>query len=121
VGRKGRRARHERRDPDSAGPVERVSPEAKREAKAEQKRRAAFEESRRRLNTRRNVIGLIGLIPLVASLFAVPFPFDVLGLASRDVWLLLWAAVFGSFLGLTIRLVLDRRRFERGARSERPA
>jgi len=43
------------------------------------------------------------------------------GRGPRDGWLLVWAALFGSFLGLTIRLVLERRKFERGAADGRPA
>ena len=42
--------------------------------------------------------------PLDALLCAIP----------RDVLLLAWAALFGSFLGLTIRLIRERRKFERG-------
>jgi hypothetical protein len=35
----------------------------------------------------------------------------------QEWWLAIWAALFGSFLGITIRLVLQRRKFERGAAS----
>ena len=45
----------------------------------------------------------------------------MVGISPRDGWLLVWAALFGSFLGLTIRLVLERRRFERAAANGRPA
>jgi hypothetical protein len=112
VGRRRRRTRRER----SEEPRERVAPEVRHAAKAEQKRLAAFEESRRRLDRRRNVIGALGFIPLAAVFLGVPFgPLDAFGISPRDGWLLVWAILFGSFIGLTIRLVLERRRFQRAA------
>lgn len=90
--------------------------------KAEERRRAKYAEDRKRLERRRAVVGLLALLPLAAWAVPLPFgPLDFLGLPPRDGWLLVWAALFGSFLGLTIRLVLERRRFERAAATERPA
>ena len=90
--------------------------------KAEQKRRAEYEEGRRRLERRRAVIGVLSLFPLAAPYIGIPFgPLDFLGVPSSEGWFLVWGACFGSFLGLTIRLVLERRRFQRGAATERPA
>jgi hypothetical protein len=81
------------------------------------KRRAAFDAQQRKLGRRRTVVGMLGFIPLVASLVCgTGTPLDVLCLIPREYWLLIWAALFGSFLGLTIRLILERRRFERGSR-----
>jgi hypothetical protein len=124
VGRRRRHARRAERETERrAGREARPEPvavEEKRSAKVEQRRREKYEQDRRRLVRRRTVIGAIGFVPLLASLFNVPFgPLDFLGMSPRDGWLLVWAALFGSFLGLTIRLVLERRRFERGAASGR--
>jgi hypothetical protein len=65
---------------------------------------------------------VLGIVPLVASL-ACGFgpPFDALCLVPREAWVLIWAALFGSFLGLTIRLYLERRRFQRGTTGGRAA
>jgi hypothetical protein len=121
VGRKRRRERRGERDardparvPTAEGP--------KRVVKAEERRRAKYAEDRRRLERRRLILGLLGLIPLGAWALQLPFgPLDFIGIPPRDGWLLFWAALFGSFLGLTIRLVLERRKFERGAPNGRPA
>ena len=88
----------------------------KRRADREQeKRRAAFAAQQRRLARRRTTIGALGFVPLVASLGCGAGTFlDALCVVPREVWLLIWAALFGSFLGLTIRLIRERRRFERG-------
>ena len=78
------------------------------------KRRRAYLEQRRRLGQRRTVVGFLGFVPLLASLgCGTGTPLDVFCFLPRDVWLLVWAALFGSFLGLTIRLILDRRRFNK--------
>ncbi len=78
--------------------------------------RAAFTQSQRKTARRRTVVGALGFIPLAATF--VPCgsagPFDLICAIDRQWWLLIWAAIFGSFLGLTIRLVLERRRFARG-------
>jgi hypothetical protein len=63
-----------------------------------------------RLKRFRTVVGFLGLIPLVGSLacdgglpvFCVPWTW----------YMAIWAAVFGAFVGLSIRLVRERRRFE---------
>jgi hypothetical protein len=113
----GRRRRRARRAAESVVPAE-----PKRVAKVEQRRRAQYEQERRRLVRQRTVILVLGLIPFVAAVVNLPFgPLDFLGLSPRDGWLMVWAALVGSFLGLTIRLVLERRRFERGAANGRPA
>lgn len=62
-------------------------------------------------------MGLLGVFPLVASLGCGSGTFiDVLCVVPREWWLLIWAGLFGSFLGLTIRLVLERRRFQKAER-----
>jgi hypothetical protein len=119
----GRKRRRERRRNGAAHRADVPAAERPpRVDKAEERRRAKYAEDRKRLERRRMVIGTLGFIPLAAWALQVPFgPLDFLGIPPRDGWLLIWAALFGSFLGLTIRLVLERRRFKRGAASERPA
>jgi hypothetical protein len=120
VGRKRRRERRADRDTHVLARAEHAEP--KRVVKAEERRKAKYSEDRKRLERRRNVVGLLAVIPLAAWAVQLPVgPLDFIGVPARDGWLLVWAALFGSFLGLTIRLVLERRRFERGAASERPA
>jgi hypothetical protein len=74
--------------------------------------RALAEHTRReaRLKRYRTVVGFLGVVPLAGSLAC-----DV-GLATVCVplswYMAVWAAVFGAFVGLSIRLVRERRRFE---------
>jgi len=95
----------------------------KRAIRDTEKRRATFDAGQRRLARRRNFVGFLGFAPLVASLgCGTGTPLDaVLCALPRELWLLIWAALFGSFLGLTIRLVLERRRFEKAERGARPS
>jgi hypothetical protein len=87
----------------------------KRTVREAEKRRLDYAQRRQRVQRQRNVIGFLGLVPLVFSLgCGTGTPFDTLCFLPRDVWLFVWAALFGSFIGLTIRLILERRRFERG-------
>jgi hypothetical protein len=119
VGRKRRRER--RGDRDTHAPAD-TAEAPKRVVKAEERRRAKYADDRKRLERRRTIAGLLAIIPLGAWALQLPFgPLDFIGVSPRDGWLLIWAALFGSFLGLTIRLVLERRKFERGAASGRPA
>lgn len=69
-----------------------------------------FKERETRLKRYRTMAGFLGLIPLAGSLacdggllvFCVPWSW----------YMAIWAAVFGAFVGLSIRLVRERRRFE---------
>lgn len=93
----------------------------KKRADREAARRVAqFQEQQRRLSRRRNILGVLGLIPLLAFA-SCDTPLALLCAVPRDWLLLIWAAAFGSFLGLTIRLVLERRRYERAAAGGRTA
>lgn len=119
----GRKRRRERRaEHDARGPLRTAGATPKRADKTEERRLAKVAEDRKRLERRRTIIGLLALIPLGAWAVQLPFgPLDFIGVPPRDGWLLVWAALFGSFLGITIRLVLERRRQTRGATNERPA
>ena len=82
--------------------------------------------AQQRLGRRRNFVGLLGFVPLAASFAAslgcsTGTPLDLFCAIPRDIWLLIWAALFGSFLGLTIRLILERRKFIRGTTGGRTA
>ena len=117
MGRKRRRERREAYESRAAG-----ADAPKRPDKTVERLRAKYADDRRRLERRRTIVGLLALIPLAAWALQLPFgPLDFLGVPARDGWLLVWAALFGSFLGITIRLILERRRFARGAANERPA
>ncbi|MDQ2912041.1 MAG: hypothetical protein M3T56_02180 [Chloroflexota bacterium] len=104
------RRRRERRDAIEHRPA---APD-KRDKRSEDKRRQAFEADQRSLRRRRTFIGALGFIPLVGALgcgAGVQLSCQV----PQEWWLAIWAALFGSFLGITIRLFLTRRRFLRGA------
>ena len=63
-----------------------------------------------RLKKYRTVVGFVGLVPLVGSLACDG---GLLLLCIPWSWYMaVWAAVFGAFVGLTIRLVRERRQFE---------
>jgi membrane associated rhomboid family serine protease len=116
----GRKRRRERRERDAQVVSGAEAP--KRVDKTDERRRAKYAADRKRLERRRTIIGMLALIPLAAWAVQLPFsPLGFIGLPPRDAWLLIWAALFGSFLGLTIRLILERRRFERAAANGRPA
>ena len=91
---------------------------ASRPKRAERKAvdlRAAFEAEQIKTKRRRTIFGMLGFVPLALSLgCGTGTPLDAFCVIPRDVLLLVWAALFGSFLGLTIRLILERRKFERG-------
>ena len=68
-----------------------------------------------RLKRMRTTVGFLGLIPFAGSIacdagvtpFCVPWSW----------YMAIWAAVFGAFVGLSIRLVRERRRFEAQSRA----
>jgi hypothetical protein len=105
-----RRRRRDRRD----SPEHRPAKPEKRELRAEEKRRESFEAGQVSLRRRRTFIGALGFVPLAGALgcgAGVQFLCQV----PQEWWLAIWAALFGSFLGITIRLVLERRTFRRGS------
>lgn len=94
----------------------------RRSEKEAARRRAEFLASQQRLGRWRTVVGWLGFVPLAAALgCGTGTPFDLVCGIPREYWLLVWAALFGTFLGLTIRLVIERRRFERGTANGRAA
>jgi hypothetical protein len=97
----------------------------KRADRETEKRRAAFVASQQRIARRRTFFVALLVVPVAGSLASLACgagtPLEVLCAVPRDAWLLIGAALFGSWLGLTIRLRLERRRFERGTTSGRAA
>ena len=85
---------------------------SKRKRKGSKRDREVVEYRAReqRLKRMRTAVGFLGLIPFAGSLacdagvvlFCIPWSF----------YMAIWAAVFGAFVGLSIRLVRERRRFE---------
>ncbi len=90
----------------------RRAPSARGKRALPRQERAVAEYKARELRTKRlrTFVGFLGLVPLVGSLacdgglllFCVPWSW----------YMGVWAAVFGAFVGLTIRLIRERRRFE---------
>lgn len=77
--------------------------------------RAAEHARRLRAISRvRTYIGLAGFVPLLAALFCASGVGLFFCTVPREWYLVAWAAIFGTFLGLTIRIVRERRRFEQG-------
>src|SRR5437762_2742164 len=83
--------------------------------KADQKRRTEFQARMRRISRTRTMVGLAGFVPLSASLACATIDIGPICAVPREIYLGVWAAVFGTFLGLTIRMWRERRAFERGA------
>jgi hypothetical protein len=97
--RRERRARSDHPEPPRPTPPK----------KAEARKRADFEARMARIRRTRTAIGFLGFIPLLASVFCV----GVLCEVPREIYLGVWAAIFGTFLGLTVRMWRERRAFER--------
>ena len=56
----------------------------------------------------------VGFVPLAGIVGCGTFGLALACAVPRDWYFALWAAVVGSIVGLTIRLVLERRRFAHG-------
>jgi hypothetical protein len=89
----------------------RQSPARSKRAQPRRERELAEWHGREtRLKRYRTVAGFLGLVPLAGSFacdagvafFCVPWSW----------YIGLWAAVFGAFIGLSIRLIRERRQFE---------
>ncbi len=85
------------------------------------RRRAEYDRLAARLRRRRTIVGALGIVPLAMSLGCTSVDLAFLCVVPRDILLLAWLAFFGTYIGLTIRLVLERRRFERGEANGRSA
>jgi len=105
-------ARHRRRRERRERPEQRGQRAEKRVTREEEKRREAFEAERVSLVKRRRFVGALAFLPLIGNLGCL------IGIAPAcavptEWWLAIFAALFGSYLGITIRLFLERRRFVR--------
>lgn len=101
-----KRRRRRGREPARERPVRARVPGADR-------RRTEWERTERRLRRQRTVVGVLGVAPLLGSLGCTTGVVALFCAVPREWYLAVWAAIFGTFLGLTIRLILERRRFER--------
>ncbi len=84
-------------------------------AKDKARRDAEFTARQKRIARIRTWVGAFGFVPLIASLACTSttgaLPFCAI---PREWYLAIWAGVFGTFVGLTIRLYRERRKYERG-------
>ena len=85
----------------------------RREAKEAERRAAEFRAGQARIARRRDFIALLA-IPILALVLAcgtVPIPFacDL----PREVLFFAFSAILGGWLGMTIRLFLEQRRYAR--------
>jgi len=103
-----RRRRRDRRE----RPEQRVQHAETRGSHAEDKRREAFEAERLSLTKRRRFVGALAFLPLVGNLGCAVGITPACAVPT-EWWLAIFAALFGSYLGITLRLFLDRRRFLR--------
>lgn len=108
-----RRRRRERREP--AAQHRPANPE-KGEKRSTEKRRQTFEADQQSLRRRRRFIGALAFIPLAGQLGC---SVGILPLCQipQEWWFAIFAAVFGSYLGINLRLYLERRKFQRGPAS----
>jgi hypothetical protein len=83
---------------------------SKRAQPRRQRELAEWSTRETRLKRYRTVAGFLGLVPLAGSfgcdagvaIFCVPWSW----------YMAVWAAVFGAFIGLSIRLIRERRQFQ---------
>lgn len=104
-----RRRRRDRRGRRDDHPEPAPQPRQPAPKRAEAMKRVAFEARMARIRRARSIVGLVGFAPLLASLF----PVGPLALIPREIYLAIWAAIFGTFLGLTVRMWRERRAFQR--------
>ncbi|MSQ36695.1 MAG: hypothetical protein EXR61_00070 [Chloroflexi bacterium] len=108
------RRRHPR-DRRSLHPERPVGPsqQDRRAAKEAERRLAKHVTGQARIVRRRNIIALFALPILALTLGCPALPVPVACDVPREVMLLAFSAIFGGYLGLSIRLFLDRRRYLR--------
>ena len=107
-----RRRRRERRDTGEHRPAK----PPVREKRSEEKRREAFEADQLSLRRRRRFIGALAFIPLLGTL-ACGAGLAPVCAVPQEWWFATFAAIFGSYLGINLRLFLQRRKFQREAAS----
>lgn len=94
----------------------------KSRGKERARREAEFRARMRRIARLRTLVGLAGFVPLAAALICTPsagaLPFCAI---PREWFLALWAAIFGTFVGLTIRMFRERRSHARAGVADGPA
>jgi len=94
----------------------------KTRGKERARREAEFQARLRRIARLRTLVGLAGFVPLAATLIctssAGALPFCAI---PREWYLAAWAAIFGTFVGLTIRLFRERRSHARAKVADGPA
>ncbi len=104
-----RRATHPERPPRPPHGERRLAKDAER-------RHVEFLAGQARIAKRRNVVALLALPILLLTLpcgtVPIPLPCDL----PREALLLVFSAIFGGYLGMTIRMFLDRRRYAREVR-----
>lgn len=85
----------------------------RRADRAAERRRAAILEQQQKIRRRRTVMGVLALATLAVALFDCGGPLSAGCGIVGTVAMVGSAAFLGSSIGLTIRLILDRRRFAR--------
>jgi hypothetical protein len=109
-------ARHRRRRDRRDAADHRPAKPEKREKRSEDKRREAFESDQESLRRRRRFVGALAFLPLLGML-GCGVGFLPLCQIPGEWWWAGFAAIFGSYLGINLRLFLERRKFRRGAAS----
>lgn len=94
----------------------------KSRGKERARREAELQARLRRIARLRTLVGLAGFVPLAAALVCAPsagaLPFCAI---PREWFLASWAAIFGTFVGLTIRMFRERREHARAKDADGPA
>lgn len=90
------------------------APRASKVDKAEADRQRQYLATTTRLRRLRLGILAVGFLPLAGIIGCGTLGIPIACAVPRDWYFGIWAAVVGSIVGLTIRLVLERRRFEHG-------
>ena len=88
----------------------RKTPRPARTLPGVQRRAKEYETRVERIKRWRGIGLMLGLVPL-AGLTACDIGLSIACL-PREIYLGIWAAVVGAVVGLSIRLVLERRRFQ---------
>lgn len=88
----------------------------RRAARDAERRRAEFLAGQARIARRRNIAALLALPILLLTLACGTLPIPIACDIPREALLLAFSAIFGGYLGMTIRLFLDRRRYGREVR-----